>query len=151
MDDPTSGPLMVDLTALVRKPKLRTAWGRFLIPVREATIGLAAFVASIPFSLFLFGFAPVAGMLVPVFSVALAVFASQAKADGQPITRFLLSAVRGRVGRHYVDGQWVPVYVGLARVRDFHDGRPTVLHRSALEIHPDLVDDRGHITMPDTT
>lgn len=149
MIDDRSAPLMVDITALVKKPPTRQAWGRFLIPVREVFVGLFGLVASMPVSLFVYRFWPVGGLLINAAAIAMAVFASQAKADGQSIPRYMLAAVRGRVHRHEINGEWVPVYVGLARVRDFHSGEPVLIQRSAVEINPSLVDDRGHVTMPD--
>lgn len=149
MQDHHNGVLMVDITALVKKPPLRTAWGRFLIPVREVLAAAFGMVLSAPIAVFFFriGF-PVGGFLTIAFAAAIGVFASQAKADGQSIPRYMLAAVRGRIGRHEINGEWLPVYVGLSRVRDFHDAKPVLIQRSAVEINPDLVDERGHIDMP---
>ena len=102
-----------------------------------------------PFASLLFraGWA-VGGILLVVAGVATAVFAAQAKADGQSIPRYLLAAMRGRIGRHPIGGDYHPVYVGLSKVHDFHHSKAMFLERSAVEINPDLVDARGHVTMP---
>lgn len=139
------GPLMVDLTSLVKKPPLRYALlGMILLEVKQVfAIGLAVFLSMpVVFTMWRFGFER-ASLFLVMIAGGIGYFATMARPDGQTLTGYALNALRGRIGTVEVDGQKRPVYVGVARVRDFHGGQRFRYARSAVEVLPDKIDDRG--------
>jgi TctA family transporter len=139
------GPLMLDLTTLAKKKPLRWALlGAFLLEVRQMiAIGIAGLIALPPVvALWRFGFDRPA-MFIMVFALAAGYFSTMAKPDGQSIPTYLIGMMLGRIGTVVIDGEKRPVYVGVARVRDYHGGQKFRLARSAVEVRPELLDERG--------
>lgn len=136
------GPLMVDMTPVMRRPRARIP--RLLLPWKH-TVGLiAGLIVTAPLYTALFRVGvDTAGVVVALVGGALGLYAVTSRVEGQPPLAYLSAALRRRWRRVEIDGERVRVYAGVCPVRDVHDGATFVLRRAAVEVDPRRVDERG--------
>lgn len=144
MDGPRQGPVMLDLTDLVRRPAAGFAFGGFFFEVRKVVavvVGMLLF-APLAWPLFVFTEGGL-GLLTLMLGAGAGLMLLFARPDGQSLHGYAWRAMTGRIGTVDLDGERRPVYVGVARVREFHNGQQVRIGRAAVEVRAGLIDDSG--------
>ena len=138
------GPLMVDLTHVMRRPKARMRV--LLLPWKESLGAIAGAIVGLPIwytvlnlgagapGFFLLGLSAVAGAALVSTTVR-----------RQPPHKYLMATLQQRLNRVEYNGELVRVYSGLCPVQDVHDGTPFVMRKSAVEVDPRNVDEHGRL------
>jgi hypothetical protein len=141
-----AGPLMLDVTRLVKKPPTRVAVGNSLVELRRVGYALAGFLPVLPITVLLFKFGfPTAAILTMFTGIGGGLLLSVARPDGQSLPQYVSGAMRGRTFSTVTDddGNTGKVYVGICRVADYHDTTSFRLLHSAVDVNPDMLDRRG--------
>lgn len=140
-----SGPLMLDLTRLVRKPPGRYYVAGREIRTRTLVAGGAGLFLSAPLIMLLARFHDgTFAILAAIVGVCAGLLALSWRPDGLPFGTWLAAKVK-RSSRtiELDDGTRVALYVGLAPVRYPRCGQRMVLDRPAVEVAPGRFDARG--------
>lgn len=145
-DSDLHGPLMLDLTPLVRKPPDRHYIAGARVQTRQtvaAVIGMAL-IAPVAGLLFRLGAANL-GLLLLAAGAGGALLALAWRPDGLPFSVWASSRLR-QVRQQTVrldDGTAVVLHVGLAPLVEVHAGGTFRLEHPAVEVAPDRLDVRG--------